>query len=137
MRLQDVLKEREDEINHLENALNGRNLSASGSRGSDYELSLGLSSNTMEQLTALRTSIIHEVPDDVENGGADKRSSLGRLDELMLSMAQKESQHGEIVDDLTSQLKLVRRQFDDLTTLSRDQVSFHSTTRIFRLTRPC
>ena len=39
------------------------------------------------------------------------------------SMAQKESQHKEVVDDLNSQLNQVRRQLDDLNTLSRDQVS--------------
>ena len=40
------------------------------------------------------------------------------------SMAQKESQHREVVDDLNRQLALTRRQLDDLTTLSRDQVRF-------------
>ena len=38
-------------------------------------------------------------------------------------MAQKESQHREIVDDLNTQLERVRRQHDDLVALSRDQVS--------------
>ena len=37
-------------------------------------------------------------------------------------MAQKESQHREVVDDLSEQLTTVRRQLDDLTTLNRDQV---------------
>lgn len=37
-------------------------------------------------------------------------------------MAQKESHHREVVDDLNSELIQVRRQLDDLTTLSRDQV---------------
>jgi hypothetical protein len=37
-------------------------------------------------------------------------------------MAQKESAHREIVDDLTSQLAQVQRQHDDLSTLSRNQV---------------
>ena len=39
------------------------------------------------------------------------------------AMAQKESHHREVVDDLNGQLAQVRRQFDELTTLSRDQVS--------------
>jgi hypothetical protein len=121
MRLQDVLKEREEEINQLENALQEVNVS-SAARNLQYDATPGLSPNTMEQLSALRTSIIHEVPDDEEAGDESKRTSLGRLDELMLSMAQKESQHREQVEDLTTQLKHVRRQFDDLTTLSRDQV---------------
>jgi hypothetical protein len=38
------------------------------------------------------------------------------------SMAQKESQHREVVDDLTSQLTQVRRQHEELMTLNRDQV---------------
>jgi hypothetical protein len=37
-------------------------------------------------------------------------------------MAQKESYHREVVDDLNAELSQVRRQLDDLTTLSRDQV---------------
>ena len=37
-------------------------------------------------------------------------------------MAQKESHHREVVEDLNAQLSQVRRQHDDLTALSRDQV---------------
>jgi len=40
-------------------------------------------------------------------------------------MAAKESQHREIVDDLNSQLGQTRRQLDELTALSRDQVRCH------------
>jgi len=39
-------------------------------------------------------------------------------------MAQKESQHREIVDSLNEQLSQVRKQHEELTALSRDQVSF-------------
>ncbi len=39
-------------------------------------------------------------------------------------MAQKESQHREVVDGLDTQLTQVRRQLDELTTLSRDQVRY-------------
>jgi kinesin family protein 4/21/27 len=38
-------------------------------------------------------------------------------------MAQKESHHRELVDELNDELAHVRRQLDDLATLSRDQVS--------------
>jgi len=38
-------------------------------------------------------------------------------------MAQKESHHREVVENLNSQLTQTRRQLDDLTTLSRDQAS--------------
>ena len=37
-------------------------------------------------------------------------------------MAQKESQHKEVVDDVNAKLSQTRRQLDELTTLSRDQV---------------
>ena len=37
-------------------------------------------------------------------------------------MAQKESHHREVVEDLNTQLTQARRQFDELTALSRDQV---------------
>lgn len=75
---------------------------------------------------------------DSVNSEADE--SLERLNELMLyvfsydstfastkpdfcsSMAQKESQHRELVEGLNSELLQVRRQHDELTALSRDQV---------------
>ena len=37
-------------------------------------------------------------------------------------MAQKESHHREVIDDLSAQLKAVKRQHGELITLSRDQV---------------
>lgn len=37
-------------------------------------------------------------------------------------MAQKESHHREVVEDLNTQLTQTRRQVDELTALSRDQV---------------
>lgn len=37
-------------------------------------------------------------------------------------MAQKESQHNELVGSLTDQLVQIRRAHDELVTLSRDQV---------------
>jgi hypothetical protein len=40
-------------------------------------------------------------------------------------MAQKESSHREIVEKLNVELSQVRRQHDELTVLSRDQVSVH------------
>jgi hypothetical protein len=41
---------------------------------------------------------------------------------IFSSMAQKESAHKELVEDLTAQLAQVKRQHDELTALSRDQV---------------
>ena len=37
-------------------------------------------------------------------------------------MAQKESQHRDIVEGLNDELQQLRRQHDELSTLSRDQV---------------
>lgn len=38
------------------------------------------------------------------------------------AMAQKESQHNELVSSLNDQLTQIRRAHDELVTLSRDQV---------------
>ncbi|KAJ7024324.1 kinesin domain-containing protein [Mycena alexandri] len=92
-----------------------------------------LSPKTISQFDNIRRSMSHEAPPSVGtttdegsevNGGSaysEQDESLERLNELMLSMAQKESHHREVVEDLGSQLAQVRRQHDDLTALSRDQ----------------
>ncbi|KAJ7461530.1 kinesin [Mycena latifolia] len=93
---------------------------------------LHLSPKTISQFDNIRRSMSHEpasVTDSESelNGGSsvfsEQDESLERLNELMLSMAQKESYHREIVDDLNAQLTQVRRQHDDLTALSRDQAA--------------
>ncbi|KAF7363854.1 Kinesin-domain-containing protein [Mycena sanguinolenta] len=92
-----------------------------------------LSPKTISQFDNIRRSMSHEPPYKQTHSVTDSESdmngessvfsdpdeSLERLNELMLSMAQKESNHREIVDDLNSQLAQVRRQHDDLTALSR------------------
>jgi hypothetical protein len=45
-------------------------------------------------------------------------------------MAQKESAHREIVDDMTTQLTQLHRQHDELTVLSRDQACYPCTTSV-------
>ncbi|KAL1744355.1 kinesin [Schizophyllum fasciatum] len=94
--------------------------------------SVHLSPKTLGQFDSIRKSIDLRdgVPArDSDSDGAtaamiaERDESLARLNELMLSMAQKESQHREVVDDLSEQLTTVRRQLDDLTTLNRDQAS--------------
>ncbi|KAJ7074063.1 kinesin [Mycena amicta] len=94
-----------------------------------------LSPKTISQFDNIRRSMSHEpapasVATDSEsevNGDGSTFSetdeSLERLNELMLSMAQKESHHREVVDGLSEQLSLVRRQHDDLLVLSRDQAA--------------
>ncbi|KAL1691307.1 kinesin [Schizophyllum commune] len=89
-----------------------------------------LSPKTLGQFDSIRKSMEirdgFSIPDGDSDGAnaamiAERDESLARLNELMLSMAQKESQHREVVDDLSEQLTTVRRQLDDLTTLNRDQ----------------
>ncbi|KAJ7481171.1 kinesin domain-containing protein [Mycena galericulata] len=92
-----------------------------------------LSPKTISQFDNIRRSMSHEPPSVTDseselNGGgssvfSDQDESLERLNELMLSMAQKESNHREIVEDLNAQLTQVRRQHEDLTALSRDQAA--------------
>ncbi|KAJ3828818.1 kinesin domain-containing protein [Lentinula raphanica] len=156
MRLQEVLKEREAEISALEISLlkaNQTESPASSSsdqfRDSKLELVNGhddssptpesfLSPQTINKFEHIRRSMqFHS-----ENGNAqrdhdsisasdstvsDTDESLDRLNELMLSMAQKESSHREIVDSLTKELTQTRRSLDELTTLSRDQALNMST----------
>lgn len=138
MRLQEVLKEREAEISLLEGSLKERqeqDLAQGGVsteqpatlmvNGNALALDTTLSPKTMNQFDNIRKSIVMEN----DNGAAPREGSsvyseddsLERLNELMLSMAQKESQHRQVVDDLHTQLTHTRRQLDDLTTLSRDQ----------------
>ncbi|BGP45900.1 hypothetical protein JCM10450v2_001735 [Rhodotorula kratochvilovae] len=52
----------------------------------------------------------------------DEALAASRLDDLMRSMAQKESAHREAVDRLEDELAQLRRQHDELTVLSRTQV---------------
>ncbi|KIY42941.1 kinesin-domain-containing protein [Fistulina hepatica ATCC 64428] len=141
MRLQEVLKERESEIEVLEESMKkhtngyGNALDspipesptephANGSMVND----VFLSPKTMTQFDYIRKTMqnghiaaVREEPPDTAAAYAERDESLARLNELMLSMAQKESSHRDIVDDLSAQLATVRRQLDDLTTLNRDQ----------------
>ncbi|KAG5647313.1 hypothetical protein DXG03_000851 [Asterophora parasitica] len=141
MRLQEVLKEREAEIGLLEESLKqSRDEKAPASttpivkeesNGKANGAAATLSPKTLNQFDHIRKSMEngndHAYVDagSEMNGGSSAFSetdeSLERLNELMLSMAQKESHHREVVDDLNSQLSQVQRQLDDLTMLSRDQ----------------
>ncbi|KAH0830717.1 kinesin-domain-containing protein [Lanmaoa asiatica] len=115
MRLQEVLKEREAEISALE-----------GSDDNTMHLSLA----TIEKFNAVRKNMqLHGVSSAVDdlNADADVDESLDRLNELMLAMAQKESQHNELVGSLNDQLVQIRRAHDELVTLSRDQALNMST----------
>ncbi|KAG7448233.1 kinesin-3 [Guyanagaster necrorhizus] len=151
MRLQDVLKEREAEISALENSLkqsrddqSAASSPALATPADDVPETLPtkvngttspvhLSPKTMGHFDHIRRSMEnasgHSI-EDLQDSESEKNGSsviseadesLERLNELMLSMAQKESHHREVVDTLNEQLAQLRRQHDELTTLSRDQ----------------
>ncbi|KAG8922571.1 hypothetical protein FRC02_011756, partial [Tulasnella sp. 418] len=85
-----------------------------------------LSPKTRGRFAQLRQSI--EVTRDHEiSEGQSGEETMTRLNELMRSMAQKESSHKVVVDDLNSQLEKIRKQHDELTALSRDQALNMST----------
>ncbi|OCB86667.1 kinesin [Sanghuangporus baumii] len=107
MRLQEVLKEREAEITTLESALKDKerhpmeqkDIMGNGHR--DSRRGSDLSPQIMNQINAIRKSMeIRKPPSDL----AIDNEPLDRLNELMLSMAQKEAQHREEVEELNDQL---------------------------------
>ncbi|KAF8517592.1 kinesin-domain-containing protein [Hysterangium stoloniferum] len=141
MRLQEVLKEREAEISSLEQSLKERPLEPTLvpkalthiSEADDAENEVDnptlkeLSPKTLKQFKDLRRLSRRLSLQQPAETPADPSETLDRLNELMLSMAQKESQHREAVDKLNSELNQIRRQHDDLSALSRDQALNMST----------
>ncbi|KAA1469366.1 kinesin-domain-containing protein [Dentipellis sp. KUC8613] len=134
MRLQDVLKEREQEIAHLEISLKEKGtsvstlpstpeLEAEHVNGLNGEPSPGvfLSPKTMGRFDDIKTVLEngHGRTDSLTNSEPDE--SLQRLNDLMRAMAQKESQHREEVENLNDELVQLRRQHDELTALSQNQ----------------
>ncbi|KAG1800889.1 kinesin-domain-containing protein [Suillus plorans] len=137
MRLQEVLREREAEIGVLESSLKEKEqttptlVASQALQSTEADDLTHLSPKTIQKFDAVRKSMkLHHdlIPDvDVDVPDNDVDESLDRLNELMLSMAQKESQHKELVDSLHGQLALVQRAHDELTNLSRDQALNMST----------
>ncbi|PIL24290.1 hypothetical protein GSI_14043 [Ganoderma sinense ZZ0214-1] len=136
MRLQDVIKEREAEISALETTLKGKDQLSQPSTATqppakldvpelNGEALMHLSPQTITQFSEIRKSLdLHHV-NQYTSSVVDE--SLVRLNELMRSMAQKESSHKTVVDNLTVQLTQVRKQHEDLQVLSRDQALNMST----------
>ncbi|KAF5357958.1 hypothetical protein D9756_001456 [Leucocoprinus leucothites] len=136
MRLQEVLKERETEIHALEESLKESQATQAAALermavatpledqgiGSD---DIGLSPKTLNHFDHLKQSMVngngHIIHSDHGSNHSESDESLERLNELMLSMAQKESQHREIVEEINTELAQTKRQLDELTALSRDQ----------------
>lgn len=137
MRLQEVLKEREAEISALEISLKEKEQTLSTiipsvATPSDgvVDPSTHLSPTTAQKFEAICKSMALHGVSPLPNGASpdtEVDESLDRLNELMLSMAQKESQHQELVDSLSQQLTQVRRAHDELVILSRDQTLNMST----------
>ncbi|KAF9482822.1 kinesin domain-containing protein [Pholiota conissans] len=133
MRLQEVLKDRETEISLLEESLKeSQSRGTNGDAVADQEVQDvdGVNPDTtLSPKTLNRFDHIRKTMEGVNGNGTHMETSssysedesLERLNELMLSMAQKESHHREVVDELNAQLTQTRRQLDDLTALSRDQ----------------
>ncbi|KAI5477228.1 kinesin family member 4/7/21/27 [Pseudohyphozyma bogoriensis] len=89
----------------------------------DAETAPDMTPQTMAAFEALKAELLPAEAPDGEHGKTDEV----RLDNLMRSMAKKESHHHETVSDLEDQLSTLRRQHDELTVLSRDQVTNMST----------
>ncbi|GAA5911113.1 uncharacterized protein JCM6883_004273 [Sporobolomyces salmoneus] len=165
MKLQSVLKEREDEISLLETTLsqlksptsplpppaptlettsdadspspesqsnhlpqileNGRSTTPPPSAPSDHDLNL--SPRTRAAFDAIKADLastsnglgFSHFSATTENS---ETANAHRLDDLMRSMAKKESSHREAIDGLEDKLSTLQRQHDELTVLSRDQV---------------
>ncbi|KAF8323370.1 kinesin-domain-containing protein [Clavulina sp. PMI_390] len=139
--LQKVLKDREAEIDVLEKKLSEStpgyfpvppsaplhdvkeetDVSSQPDTLYESELSPGLTS----QMNGIKNSVLL----NSEREAAERREAetITRLDELMRSMALKESQHVATVDRLNDELASLRRQHEDLATTSRDQAANMST----------
>lgn len=144
MKLQSALREREEEISLLEASLHASQhsgssvapsvagspkISTGASNGSSYfqtprggspdgDADVRLSPRTVAAFEKLKSDLADE------NAGEhpiDAESSA-RLDEIMRSMAKKEEGHREVIDALNDQLVALKRQHEELTVLSRDQV---------------
>ncbi|KAI9446696.1 kinesin domain-containing protein [Lactarius indigo] len=124
MRLQDVLKEREQEIAHLEISLKEKETltpSTPNIQSTTNSPSTFLSPRTINQFDEIKTVLQNgsDGADVTTNSESDE--SLDRLNELMRAMAQKESQHRETIETLNEELGQLRRQHDELTVLSNNQ----------------
>ncbi|KAJ9479656.1 Kinesin-like protein CIN8 [Pseudozyma hubeiensis] len=133
MRLQEALKDRDDEIRALETSLRGKRESAAGAVAVEHADEDGqtllapahatvngveagvLTPATEKELEAVRQAMTRSTSSD-SNG-------TQMLDDLMRSMARKETQHRETVESLSAELSALRKQNETLEALSRDQVA--------------
>lgn len=162
IQLQEVLKEREEEIRTLEHSIRdiqrlsdsvpaSSRLSAPVTEDDTHATSPSASSpiedllpvdttalssgarNSLEQIKQNFYGTVGSSDDGrreselTESGdssfGHQKTKSIRRLDDLMRSMAQKESAHIELIESLKEELRTSQKQHVELVKLSRDQVA--------------
>ncbi|SCZ97432.1 BZ3500_MvSof-1268-A1-R1_Chr4-2g07210 [Microbotryum saponariae] len=123
-RLQQALTERERETIAQEVPLLRSRGDCSESSNSDDTPRFGVVvSNSRHSVTGCSTSPSEEPPASDNKLVGDADTAAERLDHLMRSMAQKESLHRAVVDQLQDSLTSLQRRFDELSVLSRDQVT--------------
>ncbi|KAN0065233.1 hypothetical protein ACQY0O_001730 [Thecaphora frezii] len=151
MRLQEALKDRDEEIHSLETTLRelrssaGPSASASLADGSDaggcsvddevlrLSVDRSLSRDDVSNSTSLLTPATEKDFDAIrrllaearvtdENGGEPSGESLVRLDDLMRSMARKETTHREAIESRDAEIGSLRKENETLQALSRDQL---------------
>lgn len=83
-----------------------------------------LSPNTIEAFNVIKQSM--DQANEAQAADASD-AQLARLNDLMLSMAKKEVAHQEKVSELEEQLSNLKKQHEELRTLSKDQVLNMST----------
>ncbi|SPC64384.1 related to KIP1 - kinesin-related protein [Ustilago sp. UG-2017b] len=143
MRLQEALRESDEELRAMETSLRSRRQSTlvAGSehgtltdtvtaRESETDPKLlvpasagvnGVEAATEKDLDAIRRLMA----ENATAGAATDWNATGTqmLDDLMRSMARKETQHREIVESMSAELNTLRKQNETLEALSRDQMA--------------
>ena len=101
---------------------NGRSSTPPPSQPSDHDLNL--SPRTRAAFDAIKADFASTGLGlgSFNSTDSDETTNANRLDDLMRSMAKKESTHREAMSELEDKLSTLQRQHDELTMLSRDQV---------------
>ncbi|KAK4053820.1 hypothetical protein OIV83_001476 [Microbotryomycetes sp. JL201] len=127
IKLQAALREREDELREMHSSLRRARGEKPSANGSPTKSRITKSSASTppdpfgEPILSPKTKAAFDAIK------IDDPFSSGRLEDLMRAMAQKESGHRDVVDKLEAELSDLRRQHEELTILSRDQVNNMST----------
>ncbi|GAK64817.1 kinesin-domain-containing protein [Moesziomyces antarcticus] len=125
MRLQEALKERDDEIQALESTLRSRK-----DENGDQQLlevpaaAVGVEAGALTPATEKDLEAIRRVmAEGAASDTATAESGTQMLDDLMRSMARKETQHRESVETISAELDAVKKHNETLEALSRDQMA--------------